>query len=59
MVEPKYSEGDEFHLGADGRVRIEEVFRVDTEGARYTVTYLDQPGEPKSPISEAELEEVN
>lgn len=61
MVQPKYTEGDEFHLGADGHVEIVGLYRTNDETGKvvYEVKYLDQPGEPVSPLSETELEEVN
>lgn len=61
MTEPKYGDGDEFHLGADGHVEVVGVYRVEEDNDKvvYEVKYLDQPGEPVSTLSEAELEEVN
>lgn len=61
MVTPKYESGDEFHLGADGQVKITEIYRIDEEDNKvvYTVKYLDHAGQPESTLSEQELEEVN
>lgn len=61
MVEPKYSEGDEFHLGSDGRVEIVGVYSMNDESGKvvYETKYLDKVGTPISPLSERVLEEVN
>lgn len=61
MTEPKYKEGDEFDLGADGHVEITEVYAVreDEDKVVYTVKYLDQVSNPESTLGEDVLEEVN
>lgn len=61
MIEPKYEEGDEFDLGADGQVRIAEVYEVreDENKVIYTVEYLQKADNPKSTLGEQVLEEVN
>lgn len=48
----KYNVGDRFDLGADGRVEITEHIRDGVYGARY----LDQAGQPVTPVNESELD---